>query len=211
MKNIQNIPIIFGVTGHRDIRDEDIPKLYESLKKLFRNYQDNYPHTELIVLDALAEGADMLVAKVAKDLGLTLHAVLPYEKDAYLQSFGNQENREIFEEMKAYASNIVELNSIKSCSAEDCYQRLGEYIADTCNVLIALWDGVDNGKNGGTSAIVKYARQSFKENISDQFDDGVILIITTPRVSNPRVDTDYSIKEDEFGNILHYKHKGKMD
>ena len=81
------ISIIFGITGHRDLREQDIPNLEKSVASIFKEFQTKYPHTELILISALAEGADMLVARVAKKLGVTLHVLLPYEKEDYLNSF----------------------------------------------------------------------------------------------------------------------------
>lgn len=199
MKNAQSIPIVFGVTGHRDLRDEDIPLLEKIIKELFAQHQKRYPHTELVVLNALAEGADILVAKAAKELGLTLHIVLPYEKDAYLKSFADQENRELFEQLEAYGTDVMELDSVKSCNAEDCYQKLGEYIADTCNILIALWDGIDNGKKGGTSAIVRYQCDGEHENIFSTRDGNALFIINTPRVSNPNIDHPLEARYEYLG------------
>jgi len=35
---------------------------------------------------------------------------------------------------------------------------LGVYIAQASDVLLALWDGIFNGKAGGTGDVVEYAR-----------------------------------------------------
>lgn len=205
-----SIPFIFGVTGHRDLRDEDIEKLEESVHTLFKKCQTAYPHTELIVISALAEGADMLVARIAKELGVTLHVLLPYQEEAYMDSFDNKENIKAFQEFKAYASKI-EINScVDTYGHETCYQQLGERIADMSNILLALWDGVDNGKSGGTSAIVKYQRTGFEENRFDALDGNALFIITTPRVSNPDVKTDFSVKFECLGKYVKGEEFEKM-
>ena len=64
MQKGYGIPLILGVTGHRDLRDEDLPELRGSVRAVFAEYQTRYPNTELVVISALAEGADMLVAQV---------------------------------------------------------------------------------------------------------------------------------------------------
>jgi len=206
METLQSIPIVFGVTGHRDLRDEDIPKLEERVRTLFKEYQTKYPHTELIVISALAEGADMLVARVAKELGVTLHVLLPYQEEEYLDSFMDREANEAeFQRLKAYASKVEVNSCVHTYGAESCYQQLGEKIADDSNILLALWDGVDNGKSGGTSAIVKYQREGFKENRFDALDGNALFIITTPRRSNSDVETDFSVKPECLGKYI----KGK--
>ncbi len=198
-----SIPFIFGVTGHRDLCDEDVEKLEESVRSLFIRYQRDYPHTELIVISALAEGADMLVARVAKELGVTLHVLLPYQEEAYLNSFmDKEENIDEFNTLKAYASKVEVNSCVDTYGHETCYQQLGECIADVANILLALYDGVDKGKSGGTSAIVKYQRTGFEENRFDALDGNALFIITTPRVSNPDVKTDFSVKPECLGKYV---------
>jgi hypothetical protein len=206
MKSLQSIPFVFGVTGHRDLREEDIPKLEERVGELFESYQKRYPHTEIIVISALAEGADMLVARVAKELGITLHVLLPYQEEEYLDSFDNRElNEKEFLELKEYAARF-EINScVHTYGAENCYQQLGEKIADACNILLALWDGVDNGKSGGTSAIVRYQREGVMQNRFDALDGNALFIITTPRKSNPDVNTDFDIHKEYLGKRIEEK------
>lgn len=194
MGNTNSIPITFGVTGHRDLRGEDIEKLEESVHSLFKKYQSAYPHTELIVISALAEGADMLVARVAKNLGVALHVLLPYQEEEYMDSFEDKENAKSFQALKTYASKVEVNSCVHTHGHESCYQQLGERIADVSNILIALWDGTDNGKVGGTSAIVRYTRQGHKNNHFDQLDGNALFIITTPRQSNPTIETDYSVQ-----------------
>ncbi len=198
-----SIPFIFGVTGHRNLRDEDIEKLEGSVRSLFVRYQRDYPHTEIIVISALAEGADMLVAHVAKELGVTLHVLLPYQEEEYLNSFmDKEENIDEFHTLKAYASKFEVNSCVDTYGHETCYQQLGECIADVANILLALYDGVDKGKSGGTSAIVKYQRTGFEENRFDALDGNALFIITTPRVSNPDVKTDFSVKPECLGKYV---------
>jgi len=202
MKKTHSIPLIFGITGHRDLRDEDIPKLKNSLYSLFTEFQTKYPNTELITISALAEGADMLVAEIVKELGLTLHVLLPYQEKEYLNSFEDKENIKKYQELKEYASRVEVNSDINTCSSSVCYQQLGEKIADLSNILLALWDGIDNSKQGGTSAIVKYQRKGFEENRFDAQDGNALFIITTPRKSNPNVKTDFSVHKEYLGKYV---------
>ncbi len=202
MNKLQSIPIIFGITGHRDLRQEDIPKLRETLKNLFVEYKNRYPNTELVLISALAEGADMLVAGVAKELGMTLHVLIPYEEKDYLNSFDDKENKKKYQELKAYASRFEVNASINNKSSEECYELLGKAIADHSNILIALWDGVDNGKRGGTSAVVKYQREGVNENRFDALDGNALFIIKTPRKSNPDIATDFKVKKECLGKYV---------
>ena len=219
MSKIDCIPIIFGITGHRDLCLEDMPKLKEKLTILLKEYKTTYPHTQIILLSALAQGADMLAAEVAKELGVVLHVVLPYEEKAYLNSFDDEASKELFQSLKNYASKYDTLNCNQTKNREGCYQQLGEYIANTSNILIALWDGVDTSKKGGTSAIVKYMQRGFEENCFDQLNGNALFVINTPRVSNPKIDHPFQIskkylgkmKENDFKNMLQKIDKRNAD
>src|SRR3954465_11151984 len=49
------LPIIMGITGHRDLREQDIPKLEELLRQEYRHIQQRYSSTSFILLSALAD------------------------------------------------------------------------------------------------------------------------------------------------------------
>ncbi len=51
------LPIVVGVTGHRDLRQQDLPALEAIVKRLLQQLQATHPHTPLLVLSPLAEEA----------------------------------------------------------------------------------------------------------------------------------------------------------
>ena len=59
------VPIVLGLVGHRDLRPGDRDVLKQRLNEIFRQFRDAYPHTPLVLLSALAEGADQLAAEAA--------------------------------------------------------------------------------------------------------------------------------------------------
>ncbi len=191
MRKNNSIPLIFGVTGHRDLRNEDIENLEKSVYLLLKEYKDAYSNTDIIVISALAEGADMLVARIAKKLGLTLHVMLPYEEKRYLESFSDSENIKEFDRLKDYALKIKTLDC--KTEIEECYENLGKYIADNANILLALWDNVENNKRGGTSSVIEYFQEGFENNRFDALDGNALYSIVTPRISNPDVQTDFIV------------------
>ena len=85
------LPLVIGVTGHRDLRDQDVPELERQVAAVIaglrRDYLDDEPTTPIIVLSALAEGADRLVARVALANGARLIAPLPMPPDEYRRDF----------------------------------------------------------------------------------------------------------------------------
>jgi len=185
VRTLQTIPLIFGVTGHRDVKDFEEVK--SSVTSLLKSYQDTYPSTPLVLLSALADGADTLVAEVAKELGIELHVILPYEKEKYLTTISDKEK---FDGLLNYAKKVITLDCYEAENGKHthCYQKLGEYIADKSNILIALWDGEEEEvKNGGTASIVHYQKEHFdkNENMFDSKDGNIIHIIPTVRMQNP--------------------------
>ena len=86
------IPVIVGVTGHRNIVEEDKPKIKECVIDSLKEIQelcksDDGNDTPVIMLNAFAQGADMLCAEAAFELGIGVCALLPCEEEKYKQSF----------------------------------------------------------------------------------------------------------------------------
>jgi magnesium-transporting ATPase (P-type) len=129
-------------------------------------------------LSGLAEGADMLVAQEALKLGIDLIAVLPYEKEKYLQSFSDEDNILEFEKLfkKAKERKVLEKTN------EGAYVELAKYLAKHSNILLALWDGDRSEiKPGGTADVIKRKEEYEVENKLDINEDEIIVHIVTPR------------------------------
>ena len=81
------IPIVLGVTGHRTLRAGDEDAITARLRTLLALIKAEAPSSPILLLSALAEGADRLVARVALREGAQLIAVLPLEKVDYETGF----------------------------------------------------------------------------------------------------------------------------
>ena len=66
------LSIHIGITGHRDIPEQDSFKIKEALVKKFKAFKDDYPNTQIKVLSGVAEGADTIAAIAALEAGLSL-------------------------------------------------------------------------------------------------------------------------------------------
>ena len=160
----QAIParIVIGVTGHRKL--DNIPSLTNDIQAALekvRQMVPPLPHTPLLltILSPLAEGADRLVVReVLKFPKAVLEVVLPLEQDIYMQDFETTESKTEFEELISQANSIKILPS--KGQRNQAYERVGRYIIDQCDVLIALWDGEQAAGRGGTQEIVQYARDT---------------------------------------------------
>ncbi|MDE2091619.1 MAG: hypothetical protein KGJ08_06955 [Gammaproteobacteria bacterium] len=159
------LPMVIGVTGHRDLAPEDIPRIQASLAALFACLRRQYPHTPLRLLSPLAEGADRLVAKVALEHGAELVVPLPMPEAEYRKDF--QDTHSEFDALKAQASIIYTLPRPVEAANDDtdlsgprrdaCYENVGLHIVKHSQLLVALWDGMPAADRGGTAQIVEFA------------------------------------------------------
>lgn len=194
------LPLIIGVTGHRDLRSEDIPHLHGALCDEFLRLRKLYPATPFVMLSALADGADRLTARAAMECGMRLVVVLPMPIEIYETDFDSASLRE-FRELLAAAEHSLELPIMEGMRPEDIvehgpargrhYAQVGAYLATHSTILFALWDGETLHKVGGTSQVVRfkldgvpvpYARPHSE---LDAPDSGPVYHLVTPRQSNP--------------------------
>jgi len=202
------IPLYVGILGHRDIADEDKPRLKKLIKQVLEEKKIQYPDTPIVVLTPLAEGADRLAAYSAMECGLSYIAILPmrlveYKKDfktqQSLQEFNDLlEKSEYWYELPLLNSKVQSLRSSKN--RNDQYYNLGFHIARQSQMLIALWDGKINNKRGGTAHIVNLKftglpdiHPYFKHKLKN-LQTGPVCHILTPRKGEIPPANAFSIK-----------------
>jgi hypothetical protein len=200
------LPLVIGVTGHRDLRDEDVPKLEQQVAAVIaglrRDYLGGKDETPIIVLSALAEGADRLVARVALAQGAHLIAPLPLPLDEYRRDFEpglKPGNMAEFDALlaRAIAAPVMPLHgvSLETLRADrqkraEQYRAVGIFIIQHCHVLLALWDGDDKDMAaGGSAEIVAFKRGGIPLDVSksaraslDGSEIGPVIDIITPRL-----------------------------
>ena len=71
MDTEKTIPLVIGVTGHRTIRQQDRPALAAAVKVELEKLRSLCPHSKLVMLNSLAEGADLS----AKALSFSSHSL----------------------------------------------------------------------------------------------------------------------------------------
>src|SRR5262249_6627182 len=200
------LPLVIGVTAHRDLREQDVPQLEREVASIIaglrRDYLGRDGETPIVVLSSLAEGADRLVARVALAQGARLVAPMPMPIDEYRRDFEpglKPGNAAEFDGLlaQAIAAPVVPFtpgNSLAAIGAdsakrEEQYRAVGLFIAQHANVLIALWDGDGATMHtGGTAEVVAFKRRGIPLDIRgsaraslDASEIGPVIHVVTPR------------------------------
>ena len=162
--DLAQIPIVIGVTGHRDLLDAEIDEIRNETARLFQSLRNRFPDTPLRVMSSLAEGADRVVAQVALDHEIPVQAVLPMPAVHYRDDFANEVSKAEFDGLCARSeivqiplteAEIAEANASTDCRAI-AYAGAGMFISAHCHILLAIWDGKSSDKVGGTAQIVYF-------------------------------------------------------
>jgi len=190
----QQLPLVFGVSGHRDLVARSIPTLRKQLSRVFSSFRAAYPHTPFQLLTPLAEGADRLAAEVALASGIDLIVPLPMEQAEYERDFITAKSLAEFRALLARAKSRWEIPMAAKAGTRNRtrqYAKVGELIARDSHVLILLWDGEENRKIGGT-AWVRMRRDHWVRKKGNSGSDrkgfayGPTIQVVTPRVSGSR-------------------------
>lgn len=170
---------VLAVSGHRDLREGDLDALRISVKSVLEALR---AEKEIVLLTALAEGADQLVAEVAQELGIPHYAVLPGAAALYRANFDESlvpaDPKARFDALLASATDHAEL-PIEETDAD--YEQLGDFLLSNADALLALWDGVDAASPGGTSDVVRTALEPAESPQRLK----VLYHLITPRQRNP--------------------------
>jgi hypothetical protein len=225
------LPLVIGVTGHRDLREEDVPRLEAEVAAIIARLRHEYlgsgAETPIIVLSSLAEGADRLAARVALAHGARLVAPMPMPIEEYRRDFepGLKEgNAAEFDALlaQAMATPIAPFtpgNSIEAVRTDpekrnEQYRAVGILIAQHCHILIALWDG--DGSNpsvGGTAEVVAFKRDGIPLAVSgsaraglDSSELGPVIHVVTPRQKETSGAGEVSVAP--WGKAVIKRHRG---
>ncbi|MFE6837628.1 hypothetical protein ACFVFI_22725 [Streptomyces sp. NPDC057705] len=138
-----------GVTGHRSIPDAVLGHVENGLRAVLGGHEG-----PLEAISSLAEGADQLFAAIALECGAGLTVVIP--SGDYEDGFEGAEALARYRRLKRRATQEIRMDFARS--TDEAYYAAGAYIADSCDRLVAVWDGQPARGHGGTGEIVAYAR-----------------------------------------------------
>jgi hypothetical protein len=154
----KRLPLVFGISGHRDLLSADVPQLRDQLLQIFARFRAAYPHTPFRLFTPLAEGADRLTAEVALASEIDLFVPLPMEQQEYERDFTTAESLAEFRALLGMAESHWKIPIAINAGTESRtkqYAEVGDFIARHSHVLILLWDGGDSRKVGGTAWVKK--------------------------------------------------------
>jgi hypothetical protein len=149
------VTLAIGVTGHRILAEPE--RVAAGVESALDRIEATFPGRPLVVISALAEGADRLVAEaVLVRPGARLRAILPMPRSDYLDDFASPESRDAFLRLLGRADEVVELPA--RATRDDAYAAANEWMLERVDVLVAVWDGRGAQSRAGTAEVVARAR-----------------------------------------------------
>jgi len=156
-----SVPFFIGLIGHRDIDSSEKPRILAELDSHLERIISLIPHTKIVVLTALASGADSLIFESRLRERVEICAVLPMSVKEYSRDFQGQALRD-FKLYLSQCKQVIEVpkrhlkRDLAGEIRNQAYRNCGSWISDRSNILIAIWNGKKNFKTGGTADIVTY-------------------------------------------------------
>ena len=169
---------MIGVVGHRDLVPDELPAIRLAVEKVLRALQEQKGEVQIQLLSSMAEGADLLVADVARELGIEVIALLPFSAAQCRADLDTEEARATFDQIMVHAERL-ELPLSEQAPASDVahngatrdrqFQRAGAIIARYCSLLIAIWDGQETEHVAGTARVVNYRQRGIRASDEAEF------------------------------------------
>jgi hypothetical protein len=143
-----------AVTGHQHLSSTTtITFVTERFGAELARLRDLHP-AGVVALSGLAAGADTLFAEIALRGGLALEVCLA-APDIH-DNFSPGPERECFLTLCALSRRVHRL--AYPTRSTQAYMALGHWLVDSCDLLIAAWNGLPAASEGGTGDVVAYAR-----------------------------------------------------
>jgi hypothetical protein len=142
--------VIVGVTGHQRIPADAVGFITGGIVAMIQELG-----LPLTGVSSLAAGADQIFAQAVLSAGGRLHVVVPCAD--YENAFADDDGRRDYARLLAAASGIEQLAHPAPSAA--AFLEAGQRVVDLSQLLIAVWNGEAPSGAGGTSEVVKYARE----------------------------------------------------
>lgn len=141
-----------AIVGHRALGSASVEAFVaRSSRMVLEEARGRWERVDAV--SALAEGADTLFAEAALELGLSLHVVTPFAQ--YESDFAESRARQRHAALRAQA--VTETRLPFYARSEGAYEAAMRWVVDTCDLLVAAWDGRPSVGRGGTGDAVSHA------------------------------------------------------
>jgi hypothetical protein len=183
----ERVPVVIGVTGHREIADGARAAVRSAVVGFFERLASATAGAPIVLLSPLAEGADRLAAHCFLDLfgtAGTLVAPLPLDPDEYRRDFSTPDSVAEFDALLQHAL-VCAPASVEPALRPDRYERVGRLVARHSHLLLALWDGGGAHGRGGTGEIVRLRLGSEGDDGIVRGGGGAVVHVHTPRTLAP--------------------------
>ncbi|MCB1221333.1 MAG: hypothetical protein H7A35_00090 [Planctomycetales bacterium] len=191
------VPIVIGVSGHRYLGADSIDALERVLRREIQAILHAHPHSPVMLLTALAIGADFLAARVGLSMErVSVVAPLPMPLEEYRRDFTDPGALAEFNELLGQVDHWFELpmqlagrqlDPTDHTERQFCYSALAEYIARYSHYGIVLWDGEGSRGPGSTAEFVNIVLHGVADledtrgSIQEPASAGPVLHILAPR------------------------------
>lgn len=161
MSEIAQNKIRIGISGKRNI----FPDIFvrEEIKKSISNILKKEKSKSFTAYSAMAKGADTIFADVVKkEFNQELKIVLPFDSTEYEKDFSNSGDLVEYKNWisKIGISEVLTVDIPKTLELRnEAYFVVGKFMAETCDYMIFVWDGLKPKGKGGTAEILGYASQ----------------------------------------------------
>jgi hypothetical protein len=180
------------------LRLDDLVQLEACVDGFFASVAALYQSSDVVVLSALAQGADRLVARRALALGLPVVALLPMPQADYEADFEEGTELDEFRSLLGCAVRTIELPwaGVREAGGDDRaarqaqYALLGDALVANSAIVLALWNGRITNLAGGTDSVVAAAQHRAAGSVHalDQHAAPFVYHIVTPRSSAPQTE-----------------------
>lgn len=147
--------MIVSVTGHRpkDFTQESAAWTRSELERVFRKLDrvpDDLSEIEHINV-GMAAGTDMWAALAAFEIGIDVHAYLPFEAENQVVKWDRTTVR-LYDQILAKCSNVACYGTVAGDSQKSRWSQMmhgyharNRALVNDCDVLVAVWRGRNSG------------------------------------------------------------------
>lgn len=156
-----DVPLFISVSGHVDLTDDSVEAAVKELSELLSDLKEKFEHTRLVLMSALAEGADIIASEVALGKGINVAPVIPCNVDTYLPDESDESKKDYVQRFNDIIGNELTYTPLilqtSSDEPRDSYRNLSAFLVLNSHMMVVMWDGRMYDRNGGTFDTMRMA------------------------------------------------------